>query len=289
MITLQSGTLTVTVAPELGSNMVSFSVGDQELLYCDPQLLKNHDFTGNFVLWPFPNRVRDRMYRFQNEHYSLEKVKVPRGNYPLIHGLVRDEIWESEKTENTLRTWLDITPSFRYWHEFPWRSRLSLIYKLTGHELLVTYQVENLDTRPMGFGFAIHPFFQNVLTLCVPAQFVMEADSELLPTGKLLAATLNQPTPIDQLELDDVFTGLNGPQRIQFTNGIELITTFSKDFTHCVVYTKEKEKFVCVEPQTCSTDAHNLAAQGKNDIAHLITLEPGTIHSGWIRYEVKTS
>jgi len=251
MLTLKNKRLSLTIAPEYGSNMVSFKSGKQELIYCDRKLLPNHDFTGNFILWPFPNRVRNRCYQFNRRRYSLAEVQVSQGNFPLIHGLVRDETWQFKTN----------------------RARID-------------YTVANFAKTELGFGFALHPLFKNAQSLKVPAKYVMESDKDLLPTGKLFKANLNQLTPVKELNLDHVFTGLTGNQQINFNNGIRLTIKTSPDFTHCVVYTGEKEKFTCVESQTCSTDAHNLDSQGFIKEAHLIRVKPGGVHHGWLKYQI---
>lgn len=288
MIALKNSHLTLTIAPEYGSNMISFKVGKQELIYCDQTLLQNHDFTGNFVLWPFPNRVRDRRYQFNHRQYSLVKVQVPQGNFPLIHGLVRDVVWQFTAGNNTLTTWIDITPQFRYWQCWPWHSRLTLKYTLKTDRVRIGYAVTNLDKKELGFGFGLHPLFKNAKSIKVPAKYVMETDEDLLPSGKLLPANLNSLTPVADLNLDHVFTGLtkNKWPEVIMPNNIKIIIKTSPDFTHCVVYTGEKEKYTCVESQTCSTDAHNLDSQGLISEAHLIRVKPGGIRHGWIEYQI---
>ena len=114
----------------------------------------------------------------------------------------------------------------------------------------------------------------------------MDADQDLLPTGKLLPATLNDLTPVSKLDLDHVFTDLTGPQLVEFPNGRKITISASPDFTHCVVYTGEKDQFTAVEQQTCSTDAHNLDSLGFTKEAHLIRVKPGGIHHGWVRYQI---
>lgn len=281
--------LTFKVDPEHGSNLKSLQFNGQELIYCDQKLLVNNDFTGNFVLWPFPNRVRGRKYHFNGKEYSLAKIKVPRGNFPLIHGLVRDESWQSKKTKIGIKTWVEIKPGFKYWECWPFRSRLSLEYKLDKNKLRISYQVENLDTKELGFGFALHPLFKDARAIKIPFKKVMEADGELLPSGKLLKVNYNQKTPVKKLNLDHVFTEKikNEWPEIWFSNKLELKIKTSADLTHCVVYTREKEKFSCVESQTCSTDAHNLDATGLTKAAHLIRVNPGGKYEGWIEYQVR--
>lgn len=286
MITLNNQRLSLTIDPQHGSNMISFQVEKQELIYCGQTLLQNHDFTGNFVLWPFPNRVRNRCYQFNNRQYSLAEVAVPRGNFPLIHGLVRDETWQFTVGSDTLTTWIDITPRFRYWQCWPWRSRLTLKYTLKTDGVRIVYTVTNFDKTELGFGFGLHPLFKNAKSIKVPAKYVMEADKDLLPSGRLLKADLNHLTSVSDLNLDHVFTGLTGNQQVNFNNGLKLTIKTSPDFTHCVVYTAEKNKFACVESQTCSTDAHNLDSQSLTSIAHLIRVKPGGAHHGWLEYQI---
>ncbi len=85
--------ITVGIAPDLGSNMFRFRVGTFDIIYCEPDLLTRRAFTGNFVLWPLPNRIRDKRYVYQGQTYSLEALKRPSGNEVLIHGLVFDRPW----------------------------------------------------------------------------------------------------------------------------------------------------------------------------------------------------
>ncbi len=44
--------------------------------------------------------------------------------------------------------------------------------------------------------------------------------------------------------------------------------------------------FFCVENQSCSTDAHNLYAQGKQELAHLVILAPGQSLNAWVEFTV---
>src|SRR5689334_18286341 len=84
----------VCIAPEIGSNLFRFLVGEHDLIYTNQALLKKRDYTGTFVLWPFPNRVRDKRYTYQGQQYSLEDVHRPGGDAALVHGLVFDRPWQ---------------------------------------------------------------------------------------------------------------------------------------------------------------------------------------------------
>lgn len=170
MLHLKNKQVSLTVAPEFGSNLVSFKYKNKELIYTDIKLLKAHGFTGCYILWPFPNRVRDRRYEFNGKRYSLTKVVSPPGKNMPVHGLVRDDVWQFTQTKTKITTWAEINPAHRYWSGFPWKSRLTLTYALLNRGVKIEYQVENLDKTELGFGFALHPLFKNALAIKIPAK-----------------------------------------------------------------------------------------------------------------------
>lgn len=301
----------VGVASDLGSNLFRFRVGEHDLIYADPALLRQRDFTGNFVLWPLPNRVRDKQYVYQGKRYSLADLKRPRGNAVLIHGLVFDRQWQYEQPGVELdavsvRTFIEITPQSPCYEGYPFESRLSLVYRLTKDAVTVSYMVENIGAQDMPFGFALHPYFSTLsgkdeTLVSLPARAVMEADEDLLPTGRVLDVTgvmyamfdLRKPVPVGNLKLDHVYTEIekHASALIDYRkHGLRLRISTSEDFTHIVIYTPPEEDVAsfCLENQTCSTDAVNLAAQGLEKIAHLLELHPGEAHSGFIQYAIES-
>lgn len=299
--------LTLGIAPELGSNMYRLRVGTHDIIYCDWELLRRKDFTGNFVLWPLPNRIRDKRYTYQGQTYSLEQVVRPQGNAVLIHGLVFDRPWQYEQPVITpdgasVTTYVDIDESAPYYQSYPFPSRLSLTYRLTHSGVTITYHVHNKGTRDLPFGFALHPYFSLLsgkegTLVSLPADTVMEADDELLPTGRLFDVNkimyamydLRTPTPVGHLKLDHVYTTLhkNTPAVISYTKqGIQLQISGSDDFTHIVLYTPaDGSPFFCLEHQTCSTDAVNFHQDpALHDVAHLLEVHPGETSSGTLHY-----
>jgi aldose 1-epimerase len=303
-----SRSIEVGIAPDLGSNMFRFRVGEHDLIYCEPDLLRQKDFTGNFVLWPLPNRIRDKQYVYQGQSYSLAELKRPRGNDVLIHGLVFDRQWQYEppvvgQDAVSVKTSVEITPQSPFYRGYPFESRLSLTYTLTKNGVSITYTVQNNGSQDMPFGFALHPYFSALAgrddtLISIPANTVMEADDDLLPTGRLLDVRgimyamfdLRQPVPISHLKLDHVYTDLqkNESALIEYRKqAMRLRISASEDFTHVVIYTPPDEPFFCLEHQTCSTDAVNLAHQGLGKIAHLLELHPGETGTGFLQYTVE--
>lgn len=292
------------ISPCYGSNLFRLQLGGLDLIHCDKKLLRKGDFTGSFVMWPIPNRLRDKRFSWNGRDYTLGSVKRPRGGDDLIHGLVLDQPWTLETVESgkdfaKAVTAVEITPDSPHFPGFPFPSRLSLSYTLGSDALTIGYTVANLGTEKMPFGFGLHPSISTAgqdkskILVCVPADEVMECDDRLLPTGRLVDVQgtefdLRNPVPLSTLELDHVFTGLHPRQNgfIDFTERrLRIHFETSDDFTHLAVCTPPiEDPFVYFENQTCSTDALNLHGRGLKEAAHLILSEPGQISSGFIRY-----
>jgi aldose 1-epimerase len=297
----------VGIAPELGSNMFRFRVGKHDIIYCEQDLLKSMGFTGNFVLWPFPNRVRGKSYTYQGKEYSLADLVRVASDATLIHGLVMDRQWHYEQPivgadSVAVTTYVDIDPSAPWYTGYPFDSRLSLTYTLTSTGVTCSYHVQNKGTQTLPFGFALHPYFsllsggsQTFVTL--PADTVMEADTALLPTGRLLDVTgimyamfdLRHPVAVGNLNLDHVYMDMQPQARaiIDYRQqAMQLAISATDDFTHVVFYAPPNSASFCLEHQTCSTDAVNFNNQGpeRKKMAHLLEVEPGASHTGSIHY-----
>jgi aldose 1-epimerase len=241
--------------------------------------------------------------------YSLEDVQRPGDDAQLVHGLVFDRPWQYTHPvigpdTVSVTTFIDINAESRYYSAYPFESRLSLTYTLSGTELTVTYQVQNKGTQTLPFGFALHPYFSTFadkhdVTISIAAQAVMEADDEFLPTGRIFDVNrlmyamfdLREPVPVAYLKLDHVYTHLDTPalSTLNYTKlGMQLHISATDDFTHQVIFTPEHIPAICIECQTCSTDAINLHPKSAalREAAHLLEVEPGETFSGVLRYSV---
>ena len=299
----------VNIAPEYGSNLFRFRFGEYDLIYTDLELLTKREFTGTDVLWPLPNRVRDKRYTYQGKNYSLDNVHRPGGYPTLIHGLVFDRPWHYTQPvigadAVSVTTYVDVNPDSPYYSAYPFDSRLSLTYTLSGTELTMTYLVHNKSNRTLPFGFAIHPYLstfadKHEVLLSIPAQAVMETDDELLPTGRIFDVNevmyamydLREPVPVDFLKLDHVYLQLNklAHSIVDYKSlALQLHISATDDFTHVVIYTPRQASSFCIEYQTCSTDAINLHHQGSalREAAHLIEVQPGETFGGTLRYNI---
>lgn len=289
-----------SISPEKGANLLSFQVGGTEYLYGIAQPGDTLMLLGTPVLYPTPNRVRNAHFVFDGRTF-----RFPANNGPhFLHGLVRDVPWACD-TPTVGPNGISVTarmamaPGSGPYELFPIRNTLSLTLTLRPSTVRFDFTVQNDDLeRRLPFGLAIHPYFRILgpresVRLQVPAQKWMEA-VDLIPTGRLLdieegPADLRQPMSLAQLDLDDVFWGLDEahPQVIYYDDLGKKVTLRASDFfTHSVIYTPVGRPFFCVENQSCSTDAHNLYAKGFTEAAHLTVLDPGESQTAWIEFQI---
>jgi len=288
------------IAPSHGSNLCRLSAGGKNIIDFEPELLAKSDFTGTPVLYPTPNRVRNGVFRYRGKAYA----QVKRGVTVYEHGLVHNEPWQYQEPEVQtasicLKTWIDFDKTSAVFAAFPFTHRLALEFCLTETGMKVTYTIENKDDQAIPFGFGLHPYFMKLSGdegTCVelPANYVMDYTSDCLPTGRLIKVAgtiydLRQKISIGALDMDHVFTGsVDGKcAQISYTTlgmRVQLVTT--DDFSHLVLYSPRGASYFCLENQTCSTDAHNLADRDFKIESGLKFALPGKIYTGSVTYRI---
>lgn len=287
-------------APQQGSNLYSFEVGGTEYMYGVGTMGGQTRIVGSPILYPMPNRVKNSTFTFDGRVFTFEANERTH----FLHGLVQRALWEVDKpvaSESgvSVRTSIRCAPGTAMYERFPIENLLELVYRLEPRTLHMDFTVTNTDpVYRLPFGLAIHPFFaihgaREDVTIEVPATKWMEHE-KLMPSGRLIDMTdgpadIRTPTPLSVLNLDDVFFGLERakPQVIRYATLDKKLTLFADDFfTHSVVFTPTERPFFCIENQSCSTDAHNLYAQGLQEAAHLTILEPGESLSASITFQV---
>jgi aldose 1-epimerase len=297
---LKQGENEVRLAPDAGCNAYSWKYQGTELFRVPEKLADLPGYAyGNPVIYPMPNRVRDAVLTFQGQ-----TLKYPANNGAnFLHGLVHSVPWQviegdADTESASLTCQYDFAPGTQALELFPFPHKIRLSVRVAADTVRWTYTVDNGEGQgPVPFGMCLHPYFiyqgsRANSFLTVPATNLMESVN-LLPTGKLLPLDgtkfdARKPISLEGFVIDDVYFGMTPekPAEIDFRDKkIKVALRAAKEFNHMVVYTPE-QPFLCVENQSCSTDAHNLYNQDRNDAAHLIVLEPGETHTGWIEYQV---
>jgi aldose 1-epimerase len=290
-------------SPENGCNMFSFICDETQYLFEKTNFQGDLMLLGSPILYPSPNRIRNAQFTFDDREFRFE----PNEGTNFLHGLVTSYPWDHDEPEITsdsvsVRNTVSFIEGNDLYHKYPVENRLELTYTLKKDRVCLDFRVVNLDKKHrLPFGLGIHPYFNLIgsredICLHVPAKKWMEA-VDRLPTGNLIdladsPGDMSLPTPLSELNLDDVYWGMepDQPQSIYYDKlGRRLIFHASEIFTHSCIFCPPHLPLFCVENQTCSADAHNLHAQGFPNAANLLILEPGETLSAKIEIEISTT
>jgi len=287
VVTLREGArASAEVAPSLGNNCFAFRTSEAVI-----EPVRFEDFIsrptsyGIPVLFPFPNRLRDGAFTFRGRRYPIN---------PPRHGLVRDKAWRvtGRGASPEEGAWIRSEIEAAHFPEvilrqFPFPFALRVLHRLRKGALEIEAEAENTGKGPMPVGFGIHPYFRKPDRGSLQAPVTQRWElADSLPTGKRLpvdeAFDLREPRTLAGLMLDDIFTGLtadaSGTVRCFLNDEVKGTRTTVefpvRQFPHLVVYTPPSPRAaICIEPNSCPTDAFNLQARGIE--ADVTVLEPG--------------
>lgn len=285
--------VSIGVQPSCGANWVSFVIDGREYLYYDPASARGGEgeLTGSFVMFPTPCRVPAGEYAFDGRRVVQRK----RGAIHDIHGIVRDEPFQWERTGQGLRLWIDIEPGTPAYEGYPFAGRLTLTLDLLAAGVSYAFDFENRDSRPAPVGFGLHPWWRIVgdraqTHLAVPCGKLMEME-DLVPNGRTTpvegALDLRQPRCLADFGADNVYAGRTGPTSIEYRDvGVRLVIDPDPIFGHMVVFTGPGAPFACVEPLTCTPNAVNLQHLPPAETGLRIA-RPGEHVGGTVRFVVE--
>lgn len=297
ILIIKAGESKCHIAYEWGANLLYFGHKQNTVIGYDEEALKKREYTGMPVLFPTPNRVRDAVAVYNGVPIRQQKNQKD----VFCHGLVHDEPFDIKRItidEEYVSVELSYSfyPEHQYYSSFPFSCELLIEYILREGNLTVNYSVKNNGESKIPFGFGLHPYFyySKDITLYLPAENYLLTDENNLPVGEVLKTVDRFPTlnkdgaSMKVTELDCDFLREKGKKAVltypESGRQVEIIA--SDDFCHYMVYSPKEENFVCVEPQTCSIDAHNLFEKGFPH-SNLRFVSPGETASGDVSFFVK--
>lgn len=281
-VTLDSGSMRVTVTPERGGSLLAIAVrrGDSWI-----DLLADAKAPGarpsSWLMLPYSNRIRDGRFSFGGREYRLANP----GNHA-IHGDVRNRPWRvRERTPTGLVLDFDsrVVPDFNW----PWPIRVRAEIRVGGDALVQSIALENLGETPMPAGFGWHPYFRRSLTReGEPVELAFRAtgihpdtnadglpDGPTVPLPERLDHSVRKPVAADGL--DACFAGFGGSAELAWPeSGVRLLFECTPNITHLVCYAPADRPVIAVEPAANANDGVNLLAAGEPD-SGVIELAPG--------------
>lgn len=291
------GDTSLSVAPGLGCNLVSWKHKGVELLYTPAGFLDtgNHLDGGNPLLLPAVGRTWNT------------GVTPPRAGEYTVHGMPdrfhmpshgiadRGEWIEVGKVLGNADATVEyaFTPNKEVKIEhYPFSVEFSVRYTLRHNSVEIEVTASNSGdmSAPVAIGF--HPYFavtdKRKVSISVPCSRRIVLDDELvLPTGE------TRPRAGSTIELDPektydmAFDGVNGPRATihRAHSGIDLHVDTDEQIETYVVYSGPNPAFVCVEPWTRGLGGFSRLSQpGWEHGNEIPVLPPGETRSVTISY-----
>lgn len=239
-------------------------------------------------LMPWPNRIRDGRYRFDQADHQLALSEPERQN--AIHGLVRWLGWELMHHAADR-----VTQQVIAYPQQGWDTVLlcSITHQVAADGLTITVGAENIGDRPVPFGYAAHPYLTtgeqriDEIRVTAPASSYLRVDERLLPIG--VASVSGRPedlragSQLGSIELDTAFTDLSrddsGGWQVRLARDDRETTLWADQDHHWLqIFTGAGDRSVglAVEPMTCGPDAFNSSMTAPG----LVVLSPGEQYQG---------
>lgn len=257
---LKNKNLSITINPK-GAELTSIFNHENQTEYmwnADPK------FWGKSspVLFPIVGSLKDNMYRFEGQDYTLPR-----------HGFARDREFMVEKSEENGLTFL-LTHDESTLKIYPFKFEFRMIYTLENNILKVTYSIKNIGDNKMYFSVGGHPAF------AVPLSKNTEYNDYYLEFNKtetykrwgLTTEGLIETQPFDFLTdtnkialskalfYDDaiVFKNLESSSVILKSDKTNRQLKFDFDgFPYLGIWAAKEANFVCIEPWCGIADAAN--------------------------------
>lgn len=231
------------------------------------------------ILFPFPNRIRDGRYTWDDKDYQLP---LSPGHPNSLHGFCYNRPWRlieqgDDFAVGQFQLSVDAISLLEHW---PSDFIIEVRYTVDGAALRMQVTVHNPSDSPLPWGFGTHAYFRLPLgsagskdrcLVQAPAaeEWILE---DCLPTGERQPVgshnDLRSGVTLANRQLDDVLTGLGatgGTIQTVITDpdaGLQVVQEFPGQFRELVVFTPPWMDAICMEPYTCVTDAINLQSEG---------------------------
>lgn len=240
------------------------------------------------LLAPWPNRIADGHYKFENISFNLEINETSRKN--ALHGLLLKLEWEVVKvTSDTVSLISNTQANNLYLSDL----QFTVTYTLSLKGLEWQLVAHNKGTKNVPYGVSIHPYLiadpasqLDKWSLKLPASQSMNVDEEgLLPLGiedvDQADFNFNKSRIIGSQFIDHAFkinkNSSNQVIEVVAPSGKGVAIKYGSEALWIQIHTADRDggensrEALAVEPMTCPPDAFNSGID-------LIVLKPGESH-----------
>jgi len=246
MLSLTQAESTLTVYPERGGIVTSWTVGGHEMFYLDQERFTDPTLSvrgGIPILFPICGNLPDNTYTHEGQTYSLKQ-----------HGFAREMPWNVvDQSEASITVQLVNTPTTEA--VYPFGFQVDFTYELTDTRLTIRQRYTNTGTTPLPYSAGFHPYFaapdKSALEFSLPSTVYQEKST---PEPRAFTGfDLTQP------EIDWAFRDLTATHAtvVDRSRGLTLTLSFDPAFTTLVFWTVLGKDFYCLEPWTAPRNSLN--------------------------------
>lgn len=217
-------------------------------------------FNSSF-LFPFPNRVKDGTYSFENTTYQLEVNETNLNNR--LHGHIFNKSF-AITYQNVSKDSASVT--FSYSDKgtskgYPFPYTIEITYVFSNNKMTIDFNVLNSGKTALPFGIGWHPYFNaknlgtSVIDFDADEQYVV--DDQMIPTSKT-ELKFKTPLVMGDTFLDDCF--ITNKSQVSFkTEAFNIDIDFSSETPNSFLqsYTPDTRDCIAIEPMTCAPNSVN--------------------------------
>ncbi len=257
-----------SLVPGKGATLLDLRFSGKNVLdgYTSPEELSAGKWGKSAVLFPFPNRLRDGRYIWQNHEFAFPINNADTGN--AIHGFARAEAFEVVRVELTTESAeIECRLDYKGIHDgYPFPCTLDLTFSMSNrNEFSLAFFLKNHHHQAIPAGFGWHPYFRlseqaGDHAMHLPECEKIEIDERMIPTGARTAyETFSSDKKVADTRLDNCFQVKNTDTLYRLSlsgdKGRLSVVAGGSSFPFFQVFTPPHRESIALEPMTCNVDA----------------------------------
>ncbi len=295
-ITISDQSVRLIVDPTMGGSFLNFSarINEQwvDLMRSTPTDFKTSSDTASFLMAPYPNRIRDGKFSFQERKYSLQ---FPEKH--AIHGDVRNRPWQVENNRPHAATLSFRSKDFSDIN-YPFPFSVTQTFGISDSALLVRCSIKNEGHSAMPAGCGYHPYFNRALAGATENVHLKFKTSGVYPCEGAVPLPVGMPRPLLPAEdfselreldvdLDTCFSDWDGIADMVWPESKVIVSMHAgSNMSRLVLFSPPGKPFFALEPQSQMIDGFNFLARGESDTG-VAVIPPGAELSVWFSLTVK--
>ncbi len=280
MSAIEQGRARLTLLPQVGGAVESFTVGGVDVLRPAAPGADDALLTASFSLVPFCNRIPRGRFVFEGREVALPPNLA--GHPHTLHGQGWRSAWTVERAAAG-----EALLSYEHAPDaWPWAYRAEQRFQLLDAGFRAELTVINTGEMAMPAGLGFHPYFPRRPgeTLTAANDGVWLIDTEALPTihhpGPWEADWASCAAVEGHGLIDHCYTGWDQRAVLRAPGRPDTVITASADCRWLHVYVPPGEDYLCVEP--CASRP-NPFGEGETGMA---VLQPGERRAIWMEIAV---